>query len=237
MVNSMYNNLYRVDEFGLDDKIIDTKKFKKFHTDYYEDLLPIMQLVTDVSTVTNLSISDSFVLIGMAEFFPNYKESIEQNAFIFKETHIPSGIIKAIQTVLYAHYSQKEVRFHFDSLNPSHLSCIYPFGYEAVRHSLNKQGVNIKTGRLDSAYFFTTLADCQYYINTQNLDCQIYKVEIIEEYDSFIGDMNWLESLNIKTFTSKDLLSAAECFWKNKCTNKPIMEVLFHGKYKLKPEV
>ena len=64
---------------------------------------------------------------------------------------------------------------------------------------------------------------------------ELCKVEIIEEYHSFIGDMMWLENINTSTVRAIDIKIAADHYWNGDMTNLPIKEVLFQGKYKLTP--
>lgn len=230
------DHLYRVDVPNLNGSIVDTNIFNENHPEYYNIFLPIMQVITDTSSATNLSIASTFAMANtVINCYTLYEQDIKNDCFSYNGTHIPSIIIKSILAVFSKHYQQKKLHFHFNAWNPLHLSCIYPYCYEAIRLYLNQQGKSIRTGRLNSAYFFTNTNDCQYYIKTQGISfAQIYNIDIIEEYASFKGDMNWLEQLEIETFTSKDIIQSATKYWSGELTNKPIIEILFHGKYQLK---
>ena len=47
--------------------------------------------------------------------------------------------------------------------------------------------------------------------------------------------MNWLDSINENIATAAEVIDAFKKYWNGDKTDNPVMEVLFVGKYKLKP--
>lgn len=113
-----------------------------------------------------------------------------------------------------------------DIYNPKHVNCIWEAIYE------NQKPKHITITRMDCSYFFNSVDSCNYY--KQLLKSEngfICRVDIIEEYKSFIGDMKWLDNLNIETVKAKEIMDAASRFWHGEFTDSPIEEVLFQGQY------
>lgn len=117
----------------------------------------------------------------------------------------------------------------FDPFDIYQINCIWEAIYEIMRPT----EINIK--RVDCAYFFTSEEDCNKYKSYPGMkDAVVCSVNIIEEYNSFLGDMMWLENLDEAIVTAKEIKEAASFFWKGQMTSNPMKEILFQGKYKLK---
>lgn len=66
-------------------------------------------------------------------------------------------------------------------------------------------------------------------------DATLCEVEIIAEYTSFLGDMQWLEMIDETKATASECIEAFKHYWNGEMTDNHIEEVLFLGKYKLHP--
>ena len=92
----------------------------------------------------------------------------------------------------------------------------------------------MRIGRTDCAYFFTERAACEYYRNYNGMSsAQLCEVQILETYDRFTGDMRWLDAIDERTATARDIAAAAVRYWAEEETANPIPEVLFQGRYRL----
>lgn len=126
-------------------------------------------------------------------------------------------------------YEENNIEFPINLTDPYHISSIWETVYEMQRPD------NISISRMECAYFFESINSCEYYRNYNNMaHAKICKVEIIEEYASFVGDMMWLENINESTATANIIKEAAIHFWSGDTTSNPVKEILFQGKYLLK---
>ena len=147
------------------------------------------------------------------------------------EYSIQNGLLlgKAINDIYTMHIN----KFGKCILNPSdpiQINCIWPTVYEMCRPS------SIEVKGTECSYFFLEKENCKYFKSYPGMKySQLCKVEIIEEYHSFIGDMMWLENINTSTVRAIDIKIAADHYCNGDMTNLPIKEVLFQGKYKLTP--
>ena len=96
---------------------------------------------------------------------------------------------------------------------------------------------NVKMRRTECTFFFKEKEDAlnfkARYPGMNN--GQLCEVVIIDERFMMECDMNWLDSINEKTANASEVIDAFKKYWEGKLTNKPTMEVLFAGKYMLKP--
>ena len=101
---------------------------------------------------------------------------------------------------------------------------------EIVRLNLCKN----KPSRLESKFFFTDIESCNYF-NREYLDGfgKIYEIEIVDEIESFKGDMNFIDRIP-NHILFEDLINEFADYWRGNHTDKPIQEVIFKGKYKYK---
>lgn len=94
----------------------------------------------------------------------------------------------------------------------------------------------MRIGRTDCAYFFTERAACEYYRNYSGMSsAQLCEVQILETYDRFTGDMRWLDAIDERTATARDIAAAAVRYWAEEMSADPLPEVLFQGRYRLTP--
>lgn len=95
----------------------------------------------------------------------------------------------------------------------------------------------VKYKRTDCAFFFKKLEDAREFQRSYPgmLDGQLCQVQIIDEKFSKECDMNWIESINENTVKAKEALGVFNRYWLGEMTDKPIVEILFVGKYKLSP--
>ena len=61
------------------------------------------------------------------------------------------------------------------------------------------------------------------------------KVQVLETYDRFTGDMRWLDAIDESTATARDIAAAAVRYWAGEMSADPLPEVLFQGRYRLTP--
>lgn len=91
--------------------------------------------------------------------------------------------------------------------------------------------------RTECAFFFTNKEDALNFKNTYPGMAmgELCEVEIIKEDYSLKVDMNWLDAINENTSTAQEAIDAFKHYWAGEKTEKPTMEVLFVGKFKLNP--
>lgn len=88
----------------------------------------------------------------------------------------------------------------------------------------------------DCAFFFINKANAIAYSRYPGMkNAQLCEVEIIDEYNSFLGDMQWIERIDENTAKASDIIDAFKHYWLGELTNDPIPELLFKGKYRLIP--
>lgn len=209
---------------------------------YQNEFSEILRTIMSVSYQTKLSLIDTYALAESVVYdVEEWQIAVEIDQCFWNETHINYNLIILINRVFHYHYEDCEkgkCSIAFDLNNEEHKSYIWNYIYEEARLQIIQSGSNsdINVGRFDSAYFFKTIEDCEKFKSYFGMGLGIIcNVEIIEEYDSFVGDMNILEELPELTSTATDVLLASADYWLGKTTNNPILEVLFHGKYKLSP--
>jgi|GEM_PF-202980 len=120
-----------------------------------------------------------------------------------------------------------------DPFNPEHqacVCCIWDAAFDLHRPP------HMRIGRTDCAYFFTERASCEYYRNYSGMSsAQLCEVQILETYDCFTGDMRWLDAIDERTATARDIAAAAVRYWAGEMSADPHPEVLFQGRYRLTP--
>lgn len=110
----------------------------------------------------------------------------------------------------------------------TYIQCAWELLYEHAR----PESINIR--HYDCAFFFTDMSRA-----VENRRCpgmenaQLCKVDIIEEYDSFLGDMQWLERIDEHTAKASEIIDVFKHYWAGEFTDDPIHELLFSGKYRL----
>ncbi len=94
---------------------------------------------------------------------------------------------------------------------------------------------NIPLRRTDCTFFFANLEDARKYQSSYpGMDNGVLcEVEIINEEYSLLADMNWLDAIDENLVTADEAIEAFKKYWTGEKTEKPMMEVLFTGKYKL----
>ena len=92
--------------------------------------------------------------------------------------------------------------------------------------------------RIECAFFFENKDDAMKYMTVypETLPVSLCEVEIINEIYSLRADMNWLESIDENTVTAAEAIEVFKKYWAGEMTDKPVVELLFVGKYKLNPE-
>lgn len=120
-----------------------------------------------------------------------------------------------------------------DPFNPEHqacVCCIWDAAFDLHRPP------HVRIGRTDCAYFFTERASCEYYRNYSGMSsAQLCEVQVLETYDRFTGDMRWLDAIDERTATARDIAAAAVRYWAGEMSADPLPEVLFQGRYRLTP--
>ena len=80
---------------------------------------------------------------------------------------------------------------------------------------------------------FKMKSDCHYYIQKHKGGGVICEVELIETKSIFEADMKLLDNIpNYHTTARTEI--AADIYWAGEQTEEPIIEVLFHGKCKMR---
>lgn len=208
---------------------------------YQNDFSEVLKMILGVSAQTGFSLAETYALAESVVYdLEQWNKMLAENRCLWKGVQVNSVLIELINKTLYYHYEDCEkgiASTAFDLNNEGHKSYIWNYIYENARLQINEQSPQyaVNVGRYDSAYFFHTVKDCEYYRDYNGMsDGIVCKVEILEEYSSFTGDMNILERLPL-TSTGKEVLLAAADYWMKKHTDSPILETLFQGKYKLGP--
>ena len=209
---------------------------------YQDDFSEVLKTIMTVSFQTKLSLNETYALTESIVYdSEEWNNALKGNLCLWNEKCIDSQWIALLNNVMYYHYEDCErgiVSTAFDLNREEHKSYIWDYIYEYARLQIiqNSPMHSVKVGRFDSAYFFKTINDCEYFKNYNGMNHGIIcRVVVLEEYDSFTGDMKILEDLPELTSTANDVLLAAGNYWLKKTTNTPIYETLFHGKYKLTP--
>lgn len=208
---------------------------------YQNDFSEVLKMILGVSAQTGFSLAETYALAESVVYdLEQWNKMLAENRCLWKGVQVNPVLIELINKTLYYHYEDCEngiVSKAFDLNNEEHKSYIWNYIYENARLQINEKAPQyaVSVGRYDSAYFFHSAKDCEYYRNYNRMsDGIVCKVEILEEYSSFTGDMNILEKLPL-TSTGKEVLLAAADYWMKKHTDSPILETLFQGKYKLVP--
>ena len=96
---------------------------------------------------------------------------------------------------------------------------------------------SIPLRRTECTFFFETKEDAiKFKKSYQGMATGVLcEVEVIKEVVSLTCDMNWLDSINENIATAAEVIDAFKKYWNGDKTDNPVMEVLFVGKYKLKP--
>lgn len=206
---------------------------------YQNDFSEVLKMILGVSAQTGFSLAETYALAESLVYdLEQWNKMLAENRCLWKGVQVNPVLIELINKTLYYHYEDCEngiVSKAFDLNNEEHKSYIWNYIYENARLQINQQvpqyAVNV--GRYDSAYFFHSVKDCEYYRNYNKMsDGIVCKVEVLEEYNSFTGDMNILEKRPL-TSTGNEVFKAAVDYWMEKRTDNPICETLFQGKYKL----
>lgn len=96
---------------------------------------------------------------------------------------------------------------------------------------------SVKMRRTECTFFFKEKKDAlnfkSRYPGMEN--GQLCEVIIVDEKFMMECDMNWLDSINEKTANASEAIDAFKEYWDGKQTSDPIIEILFAGKYMLKP--
>ena len=95
----------------------------------------------------------------------------------------------------------------------------------------------IPVRRTDCTFFFSNKEDALAFKNTyHNMEIGVLcEVEIIKEEYSMQADMKWLDNINEYAVTAREIIEELRMYWAGELTDKPVMEILFVGKYKLIP--
>lgn len=110
----------------------------------------------------------------------------------------------------------------------NYIQCAWELLYEHARP------VSIDIRHYDCAFFFTDMSRAIEYHRYPGMEkAQLCEVEIIEEYDCFLGDMQWLERIDEHTAKASDIIETFMHYWAGEFTDDPIPELLFRGKYRL----
>jgi hypothetical protein len=249
MGNFAENKIYYMDYYRLEinpkeiNTVLDTNVRNNIQRcPYQKDFSEVLKTIMTVSYQTKLSLNETYALTESIVYdSKEWDIAIKSDQCIWNNNKINSLFVMLINQVLCCHYEDCErgiCSVAFDLNNEVHKSYIWNYIYEYTRLQIiqNSPQHAVNVGRYNSAYFFNAIEDCENFRSyngmTQGIVC---KVDILEEYDSFRGDMNILENLPPFTSTANDVLLAAIDYWMEKATNTPIYETLFHGKYKLIP--
>ena len=110
-----------------------------------------------------------------------------------------------------------------------YLQCIWEVLYERARP--DTQNIH----HYDCAFFFTDIRHAESYRSYPGMESsRLCEVEIIEQYDSFLADMQWLEQIDENQAKAGEIIDTFSRYWKGEFTDNPIPELLFEGKYILK---
>ena len=208
---------------------------------YQNDFSEVLKMILEVSAQTGFTLNETYALAESVVYdAEQWNEMLAENKCLWKGVQVNPVLIELINKTLYYHYEDCEngiTSVAFDLNNEEHKSYIWNYIYECVRLQINEKfpQYTVNVGRYDSAYFFHSIKDCEYYRNYNGMnDGVLCRVEVLMEYNSFAGDMNILEKLPL-TSTGNDVFKAAADYWMRKTTDNPIYETLFQGKYKLIP--
>lgn len=156
---------------------------------------------------------------------PDYARHAQIMRLVYIQSLLSGQSILQTIPSLAGHFPQ------LDPFNPEHqacVSCIWDAAFDLHRPP------HMCIGRTDCAYFFTERAACEYYRNYSGMSsAQLCEVQILETYDRFTGDMRWLDAIDERMATARDIAAAAVRYWAEEKTADPIPEVLFQGRYRL----
>ena len=168
--------------------------------------------------------------------FPDYISDI-QDLEAKGQTIVPTSLINpnekmqtiplnVLKTIIFPYY---EYFKNGISLNTEDLPYIWEYLWEIVRKSF----FNDKTSRFRSVFLFDEYNLVKnFQEDTLFFDKTICSVDIIETFDIQKYDMNWLTMVPVNC-TFNEMCKYATNYWAGNLTEKPIMEYLFSGKYKL----
>lgn len=209
---------------------------------YQDDFSEVLKTIMTVSHQTQLSLNETYALAESIVYdSKEWDLAVKSDQCSWNNIKINYQLIMFISQVFYYHYKDCEkgiCNTAFDLNNEEHKSYIWNYIYEYTRLQIiqNAPQHKINVGRYDSAYFFSSIEDCENFRDYNGMKHGVIcKVNVLEEYNLFKADMNILEELPVSTSTSNDVLLAAADYWMKKTTDSPIYEILFHGKYKLYP--
>lgn len=227
------------DEIGI---VLDTNTRNNIkRCPYQNDFSEVLKMILGVSAQTGFTLNETYALAESVVYdAEQWNRMLAEDKCLWRGVQVNPVLIELINKTLYYHYEDCEngiVPKAFDLNSVEHKSYIWDYIYENARLQINQQAPQyaVNVGRYDSAYFFHSVKDCEYYRDYNGMsDGKVCKVEVLKEYSSFTGDMNILEQLPLNS-TGKEVLLAAADYWMKKQTDSPILETLFQGKYRLVP--
>lgn len=104
----------------------------------------------------------------------------------------------------------------------NYIQCAWELLYEHAR----PESIHIRL--YDCAFFFTDMSRAVEYRRYPGMgNAQFCKVDIIQEYDSFMGDMQRLERIDEHTEKASEIIETFKHYWAGEFTDDSIPELCF----------
>lgn len=201
----------------------------------YKTLFPVFERMAYYSIKGNIPIdtmiqaNNQFVALGDI-FFNQIPEEdsngLIDSSFCVPDTNHNNQLINKIELLRFLSFVLDNGLVYIEAVN---VGLVWEYIFELSRQYVDKK----LPSRLDSYFLFDSLDSSKYFSqqHRQGLG-EIYLVNIVHQICAMSFDMNWLDSIPLSA-TFGDALKTAIRYWKQEKTDRPIMEVLFQGEYKL----
>lgn len=108
------------------------------------------------------------------------------------------------------------------------------FPWELVYEIVRKDDFPEHPRRLDSYFVFNDIGNAEVWAKRRS-DYIVCKVEVLEHWDSFTGDMHFLDCVEIDS-SFQEIQESVQHYWSGTISFNPILETILQGKLRLLPQ-
>lgn len=224
-------------EYIIENKLFDTKNINHYknNLEYYELLKPLFLKSCELDTYYNYGLDlyiclyNNLCLYGGDYLDFKRKECgdcIDIYNLTSNENHIGQKIMfEDLLKISYEIYDT--IDYYIMGLPIGVYLCEYMFEEERKKNFIHA------ISRLDSFFVFNDIKACEYYINRWNKSYSIAEIIPVNIENYFISDIKHIDNIE-NHITSDEYRNIANKYWKKEFTDEPILEVFFHGTFKMK---
>jgi len=226
--------LYRVEPTGITDFTRNTLHYRYGNTvnlgpyiHFYNAFLSVIQDIPHVPVDFLISINNQICTLGDI-YMQHLATAIDENGTVDLYVATQNPKHKGYQiSVKYVNLFIQQ----FNEINPFVFIDEKAFFWEYFLEAIRYNSFNHLPSRLESTFFFTSDASCDYYLNKHlGMMGEKYEVAITSGQASFEGDMKWLDNID-NSISFVELIEVLNKYWSGLMTNEPVVEVIFQGEF------